>query len=169
MRGGHVKLTKEEMDKLCAWIDLCIPYSGHYTEGMKPTDSAAYIARFNKTRGAHQIVEKANIESFINDGQYQVSVYKPGKKNPGDYSVSDEDLFRIRFSANSRTLSVDVPCAGTLVLMDLSGRRIIAYAFSREMANTGMGNSFRLSLPRGLYIAKFTGARKSIQRTISML
>jgi hypothetical protein len=31
MNGG-TKLTREELDKFCAWIDLCVPYCGDYME-----------------------------------------------------------------------------------------------------------------------------------------
>jgi hypothetical protein len=166
LRGGHVKLTKEEMDKLCAWIDLCIPYSGHYTEGMKSTDSAAYIARFNKTRGAHQLVEKANIEAFINDGQYHVSVYNPKRKIPENSTCISADQFNVRLSLAGSKLWANVPCEGTLILVDLSGRRIMAYTFTKETVNTNAVIPLGTVLPKGLYIAKFTGEKIVRQRTV---
>jgi len=85
LRGGHVKLTREEMDKFCAWIDLCIPYAGHYTEGMKPTDSTAYMARFNKTRGAYLNIEKVNVDDFISSGQYGTPPYRTTGINTNPY------------------------------------------------------------------------------------
>jgi len=44
LRKGHnkVKLSKEELDKMICWIDLAIPYTGNYTEGMSRHDIAQY-------------------------------------------------------------------------------------------------------------------------------
>jgi hypothetical protein len=169
LRGGHVKLTKEEMDKLCAWIDLCIPYSGHYTEGMKPADSAAYIARFDKTRGAHIAVDQANVQSFIADGQYKVSVYDPQRKIPGNATLLGTNLFKVRFSLTRGRLIAHVPCEGTLTLMDLSGRRLMVFEFIKDALSNGYSLPLKAKLPRGLYIVKFKGATLTGQRTIAVL
>ena len=172
LRGGHFKLTEEEMGKLCAWIDLCIPYSGHYSEGMKPADSAAYIARFNKLRGAHKTLEDANIKEFIASGQYGNSVIGygyQGRKGLGSAIVQGMDLFSVKYSLNGRTLVATVPGEGMLTIMNLNGRRIAAYAFSGDAVKNNVRISLRVGLSRGLYIVQFTGAAATRQRTIAVL
>ncbi|MBN2037324.1 MAG: hypothetical protein JW768_11325 [Chitinispirillaceae bacterium] len=172
LRPGHsnVKLTKEEMDKLCAWIDLCIPYSGHYAEGMKPTDSAAYMARVQSLRGTHEALEEANIKDFIANGQYgNAAIPYDGRKNPGNAVFSGAQIFKIRFSPTGRVLTAEVPCEGTLTLMDLSGRRIMVLRFTADDAKRISRIPLRNELPRGLYIIKFTGATVAGQRAVAVL
>ncbi len=42
---GHEKtrLTREEFDKLSYWIDLLVPHSGSYVEGMSEDDQTKYL------------------------------------------------------------------------------------------------------------------------------
>jgi hypothetical protein len=171
LRGGHVKqLTKEDFEKLCAWIDLCICYSGHYAEGMKPADSAAYIARFNKTRGAYITnVDKPNVQSFIADGQYQVGVYNPQKKNFENAALSAANPFKVQLSLGGGKLIVHAPCEGTLTVLDLSGRRIFGFELSKKIIGKGLNVPLKARLPRGLYIAKFKGVTITGQQTLAVL
>jgi hypothetical protein len=59
-----IELTKEELDKIAAWIDLLVPHDGEYTESMSDEDKAIYQVKMDK-RKAWEAVEKANIESFL--------------------------------------------------------------------------------------------------------
>ena len=66
LEKGHkqVKLTQEEMDKISCWIDLAIPHSGAWTEGMTPEDTDIYMGVFNK-RLEQERMEAANIEEYL--------------------------------------------------------------------------------------------------------
>ena len=63
---GHrgVKMTQEEMDKIACWIDLAVPHSGTWTEGMMADDEAVYL-RVRKLRDAWQREEAENIGKFV--------------------------------------------------------------------------------------------------------
>jgi hypothetical protein len=175
MNGQQQSFPAEVIDKIAAWIDLCICYSGFYTEGMKPSDSTAYLTRLQKTRGAWETVEAANIKDWIASGQYTVPPYSstaikgyPGGK--GSANVSAMDLFALKFSLDGRRLTAtNIPCKGTLLLTDLCGRRITAYELSGDVVNTAIQIPLRTGLPRGLYIMKFTGAAGTKQRIFAVL
>jgi len=63
---GHekVKMTQEEMDKIACWIDLALPHSGSWTEGMKPEDKEIYMRVYNK-RIEWEKQEAQNIQEYI--------------------------------------------------------------------------------------------------------
>ena len=63
---GHnkLKLTREEMDKIACWIDLALPHSGDWTEGMTSEDKAIYMAVYGK-RKAWEKEEAANIAAYV--------------------------------------------------------------------------------------------------------
>ncbi|MFZ2640545.1 MAG: hypothetical protein WA117_06120 [Verrucomicrobiia bacterium] len=66
-RGHHgVTLSREEMEKLCAWIDLFVPFCGDYKEAHAWTEQelARYDHYYEKRRRM-EAVERANIEEFI--------------------------------------------------------------------------------------------------------
>ena len=170
LRGGHsdVKLSEEEMGKLCAWIDLCIPYSGYYTDDMKPTDSAAYADREQMLRGAHELLEEANIQEFINDGGYESYYsaidFQGGERSRNSY-LSRDSHFRVRFSLSGQKLLVQVPFKGTLALMDIRGRKIMVYDVAKNICSI----TLKAKLPAGLYIVIFTGAGMNEQRMVAAL
>jgi hypothetical protein len=66
LKSGHegVRLTAEEMAKLSCWIDLALPHSGDWTEGMTPEDTQLYQRVYQK-RLAWQEQEAANIREYI--------------------------------------------------------------------------------------------------------
>jgi len=68
LKKGHekVKMTREEMDKLSCWIDLALPHSGQWTEGMTPEDKEVYMRVHNK-RMDWEKQEAANIQEYIDD------------------------------------------------------------------------------------------------------
>ena len=67
---GKVQLAPEEWDKLCAWIDLNIPYCGLYDESntWNPEERAYYKHRMEERRRNEEI-EARNIKEFIQAGQ----------------------------------------------------------------------------------------------------
>ena len=66
LEKGHekVKMTREEMDKLSCWIDLALPHSGDWTEGMNPEDTKTYM-RVHKKRLDWEKQEALNIQEYI--------------------------------------------------------------------------------------------------------
>ncbi len=71
---GHrgVKMTQEEMDKIACWIDLAVPHSGTWTEGMMADDEAVYL-RVRKLRDAWQREEAVNIHKMLKEGDSRQS------------------------------------------------------------------------------------------------
>lgn len=66
--AGHngVKLSREEMDKLCCWIDLLVPYCGDYTEANAwNQDEKQKYARYFAKRQQMAARERANIKAML--------------------------------------------------------------------------------------------------------
>ncbi len=71
LERGHrgVTLTREEMDKLCAWIDLFVPFCGDYKEANAWNEQElARYEHFYEKRRHMEAVERANIEEYIARG-----------------------------------------------------------------------------------------------------
>lgn len=68
LEKGHekVQMTREEKDKISCWIDLALPHSGKWTEGMTPEDEAIYMKVYNK-RLDWEKQENLNIQAYIED------------------------------------------------------------------------------------------------------
>jgi hypothetical protein len=67
---GHegVIMTREEMDKLAAWIDLGVPFCGDYVEANAWTDEEkAKYARFAAKRRRLEAIERSNIEALLGE------------------------------------------------------------------------------------------------------
>ncbi len=68
LEAGHegVRLSREEMDKLCCWIDLYVPYCGDYTEANAWTDAEmAKYQHFLAKRRRMEEIERRNIEELL--------------------------------------------------------------------------------------------------------
>jgi hypothetical protein len=57
-------MTQEEMDKISCWIDLALPHSGDWTEGMTPADKEIYMKVYKK-RLDWEKQEALNIQEYI--------------------------------------------------------------------------------------------------------
>jgi len=68
LKSGHqdVQMTQEELDKISCWIDLAVPHSGDWTEGMTAEDKENYLRVYQK-RVEWQKQEAANIQAYVND------------------------------------------------------------------------------------------------------
>jgi hypothetical protein len=68
LEKGHerVKMTQEELDKISCWIDLALPHSGDWTEGMTPEDKRIYMNVYRK-RLEWEKQEALNIQAYIED------------------------------------------------------------------------------------------------------
>ncbi|MHC4505237.1 MAG: HzsA-related protein, partial [Planctomycetota bacterium] len=66
LEKGHekVKMTQEELDKISCWIDLALPHSGDWTEGMKPEDERIYMNVY-KRRLDWEKQEALNIQYYV--------------------------------------------------------------------------------------------------------
>ncbi|MEI6675609.1 MAG: hypothetical protein WCO57_10560 [Verrucomicrobiota bacterium] len=66
LEKGHAKvtLTREEMDKLSCWIDLALPHSGTWTEGMTPGDEEIYRRVYNR-RLEWRKQDDLNVQEYI--------------------------------------------------------------------------------------------------------
>jgi len=71
LQQGHegVRLSRQEMDKIACWIDLLVPYCGHYTEANAWSDEEVrkYDHFLNKRKHMEQL-ERRNIEALIAAG-----------------------------------------------------------------------------------------------------
>lgn len=68
LRGGHqgVVMTREEMDKIVAWIDLYVPYSGDFTEGQMWSDAdKKKYAHFQAKRNFMREFERLNRQAIV--------------------------------------------------------------------------------------------------------
>jgi len=68
LEKGHnkVKLTREEMDKLCCWIDLLVPYCGDYLEANAWSDAEkAKYARYQAKRDRMAELDRWNIRALL--------------------------------------------------------------------------------------------------------
>jgi len=68
LRQGHqgVELSREELDKLCCWIDLGVPYCGDYTEAAAWTsEEEALHERFADKRRAQEDAERQSVEEWF--------------------------------------------------------------------------------------------------------
>ena len=66
LEKGHekVRMTREEMDKISCWIDLALPHSGKWTEGMTPDDEEIYTKVYRK-RVDWEKQDALNIQEYI--------------------------------------------------------------------------------------------------------
>ncbi|MEN9360555.1 MAG: hypothetical protein RL095_2090 [Verrucomicrobiota bacterium] len=68
LRKGHqgLTMTREEMDKLAAWIDLYVPYSGDFTEGNAWSDAdKKKYAHFQAKRNYMRDFERLNRQALL--------------------------------------------------------------------------------------------------------
>jgi len=83
LAAGHngVELSREEMDKLCCWIDLLVPYCGDYTEANAWSQGEKHkYARYLAKRRRMAAWERANIEAMLG--------HKPSPAAPGESNVA---------------------------------------------------------------------------------
>jgi hypothetical protein len=66
LEKGHAKvtLTRAEMDMISCWIDLALPHSGTWTEGMTPEDEVIYRKVHNR-RLEYEKQDAIHIEEYI--------------------------------------------------------------------------------------------------------
>jgi len=68
LRSGHnaVKLSREELDKIACWIDLCVPYCGDYFEANAWSERGMQkYTRYLDKRKRMEAVERENIKALL--------------------------------------------------------------------------------------------------------
>lgn len=148
-------LTQEELDKICAWIDLCIPHWGLYNEGYtKSSDSTTYDKAVRQ-RNKHLALEALNIQKFIDE--------KNGVLNGGTEAVFDNRYSNkinnvakipLRFIDGERKLVFLPSSTGELKVNDLIGRQLVNIRIEQINVGTSMSIPLPASLSRGVYIAR---------------
>jgi hypothetical protein len=170
-----VSLSRQETDKLCAWIDLCIPHSGRYTDDMKPEHAQIYNNRL-AMRAQEEEFEKQNIEEFIGNYGYGGADYNNGRvigvrqgkpmKTPPDNA---DFTLQVRFFRGSGILSVNPPFAGTIMVMDLQGRKIFEKNLPDEKYSKNSVLAVPVRIPAGLFIIQLKGKKMSARRMVPVL
>ena len=62
----RVKLSREELDKLCAWIDLVIPFCGDYFEANAWSDKELEYARARMELSENmKEIDRNNIKDYL--------------------------------------------------------------------------------------------------------
>lgn len=173
LQGGHndVHLSQEEMEKLCAWIDLAAPHSGTYTDDMKDEHAQKYRSQLAK-REAEEEFEAQNIQEFIASGGYKVEPYSIGgvsARTPQKKASVVAEAFKARFIAAENMLTLDLPSEGKIRLLDLMGRQILAKKITREAFIESAEQNIKLELPAGTYIVKFDGVKRDSEQVVSIL
>jgi hypothetical protein len=71
LEAGHRDdvMTKEEMEKICCWIDLQIPFKGDYAEFLANSRLVSEYNYWANNRKIAEAEDAANIVEFIKDGQ----------------------------------------------------------------------------------------------------
>jgi hypothetical protein len=175
---GSVALSEKEMAEFCAWIDLCIPHGGKFSDDMTPADSQFYERRLLLRKPEEQF-EARNIAEFIKNGGYESTDYSGtfvafnnrGKTATGRGGGGDLK-FQVRFSRFSRQLVLKLPSAGNVTLIDIKGRKVFQINVSNEEFLKYWGTACRFPsarFPAGLYILKFKGKSGSVERIVAAM
>jgi hypothetical protein len=172
---ASVALSEEEMAKCCAWIDLCIPHGGKYSDDMTSADSQFYERRLS-LRKPEEEFEAQNIAEFIKSGGYQSADYSNTfvafnnqGKPPAGPEVASDLKFQVRFSRLLRQFVLQLPSAGNVTLIDLKGRKMLHTNVSNEEYIKCRGTAWSapmMRVPAGLYIVKFKGKSGSTERIV---
>ncbi len=170
-----VSLSEKEMAKLCAWIDLCIPHGGAYTDDMKPEHAAFYESRL-ALRKKEIAFEARNLYDFVKNGGYESVDYGGSFSATVDKGrsiarapLNDYRKFSVRFTRGGRQLVMNLPCAGDVSLFDVAGRKVHQMNVSNEEFVKGGNTSYRAlsgRIPVGMYIVKFKGSGYAADRML---
>ncbi len=161
----NVSLTSEEMARLCAWIDLGIPFGG-YTDGMKPEAVEGYDKKL-ALREQHEELEADNIKDFIEEGGYPISVREPRRQRTA--SSSFECKIYAGFQPQTGRIYIRLPSDGEIKIIDLHGRTVWTQKIDRKayLDNKGfISKSFLI--PKGIYIIDFIGIKGTARQRITV-
>jgi hypothetical protein len=166
LEAGHkdVKLTSEELRKICCWIDIGIPSSGDYIENLIRPSIEAKIAERMKERRNFDVWEKKNIDAYLNDNppvkQFQPLVRERVKINSQLWAYPNPftDATVLQFSIPSSVESLKkCDSRWRLSLHDCSGRFLGTISegvvtSSEQSVHLNSGNSGIYKMAIGTYI-----------------
>jgi hypothetical protein len=174
--GGMDKVivSEEEIGKICAWIDLGVPHGGAYTDDMNEADKAKYLARL-KIRQDLEAIEAKEIQAFVGAGGYtgldstKLFAIGDGKRtSPPTRKKASEEAFAARFLSGSHRLSMKLPSAGKVTVVDCRGRIITRMqATNAELLKSGGAvQSAVVGAVKGLFMVKFSARDNGKEKTV---
>ena len=170
LRKGHndVQLSDEEMEKLCAWIDLSIPHSGTYTDDMTEEHRSMYLSRLAR-REKEEALEQENIRDFI--------ITEGGYKVLPDIGIADREMRRrirhqklsLKWHFTDHHLYVTVPSDGKLLLSDIKGRCMVSRHISGQTGSRALTMQLKSDNHAGTYVIVFEGNGNRIEQVVTHL
>lgn len=163
------ELTEEELHKIYAWIDLCVPHWGLYNEGYNSSSDSTYYDKAVQQRLRHEAIEAKNIEAFI--AEKGGNPAGPVAVGPQDNSLVSASVAKVplRFLAGERKLVFVPLSAGELKINDLRGRQIANIRIDKSNVGTSMFVPIPVSLSKGVYIARFLDGKKAHSSKFSLI
>lgn len=154
------ELTQEELHKIYAWIDLCVPHWGLYNEGYTSSADSLYYDKAVKQRIRHEAIEAKNIEKFI--AEKGGNPAGPVAVRPQDNTLVSASVAKVplRFLAGQRKLVFVPLSAGELKINDLRGRQLANVHIDKSNVGTSMAVTIPVSISKGVYIARFLDGKK---------
>jgi hypothetical protein len=148
-----VVLSREDLDKIAAWIDLVVPHSGDYMEGMPDEDREMYMAKLNERKELEEI-EAANISEYIRD--FPVSV-KQDHESYKAYGNSFPGSFVFRAGAARLDFRIPVSILTEIIIVEMfnpSGRLVRRFETRRPHVNWDGRDDSGRPVEKGLYIIR---------------
>jgi hypothetical protein len=169
---NNVDLTPEQREVLFCWMDMMIPHGGSYYEGMKPEDSAKYVAYLDNNRNKHRELEKVNCKAFADAGQWLNPIYQDGpnsatlcsKNGQGVENNAKGELLVVPFVGR---LAVQCPGIGMVSFLDMKGRVLANVTISGAMKNGTRQVFVPWRMPPGIYVVRFSGSGVVRQRVVA--
>jgi len=160
--GCHgATVTKEEFEKIAAWIDLLVPGSGTYTEGMSSSGIQRYSLRLAK-RKRMEDEEKANIQKLI-----AASSLVSGENTRPWVRAPGSGLMALRTGAGRNVTIVAAPgfrAGVTISIYALSGRIIKTIPMNSNTALWDGTDNSGHRCSSGLFVFKAAGGAQVAAR-----
>jgi hypothetical protein len=154
-------------------MDMMIPHSESYFEGMAPEDSAKYVTYLKDNRNKHSAWEKDNIKAFVDAGQWTNEIYRSGAGVFGNFPYEPKsgknvpDEFRVIPLAGR--WAVQCSERGMISILDMKGRTLRHVNVNGVMKNGLHLVTIPATMPTGMYIARFCGKGVVRQRVVAFL
>jgi len=147
-------LTKEELEKIYAWIDLCVPHWGLYNQGYANSSDSLDYDKAVKQREKHEAVLGRNIEDIIREKGGVLLPETNAIKGNTKPSLTNAVKTNERLTFYQRKLLVVPSSPGVLRISDLRGRQLANIRIDKSNIGTSMTISLPVSISNGVYIAR---------------
>ncbi len=167
LRSGHkeVALNREEMDKICAWIDLSVPQGGSFWEHMNDADAEKWKESVERAT-RYDRVDSANVARMIEETYGPVAAENSNPKPFSSHSVHNgistvvlqmPDGISVQLSgvrASAKHIYLYTVSGRFLAKVGIENRRAVLTGDKKLMgagilvAGDGAGNAFRLPIPK---------------------